>query len=536
MNRTQLLCAGAVLALALSPAVTAEPPKPLDLGDGLTMELVPIPAGKFLMGSPGDEDGVKLPNAESPQHEVTISRPFLMGKYLLTQEQFAAVMGDWKFSDKLGIGPKLPAHSFSWGHGQSFCQKLSASTARTIRMPTEAEWEYACRAGTTTRYFHGDDAKGADEYAWHNGNSGRVLKAVGLLKPNPWGLYDINGLMCEYCSDWFSPDAYTNEKEIDPKGPPFSPGGGHVLRSGVYNMGGANWCRSACRLYDTGASGNHGLRVVVEIPDAAPLEGAEPDKPAPRPATPLPEIIVRDLPKTSLDLGGGVKLEMVLLPAGEFLIGTPLAEPGRRAGERPQREVTISKPFHLGTCELTQAQYQAVMGKSKQFRFPGPANPADSLSRKDAEVFCTKLSGQIGKAIRLPTEAEWEYACRAGTKTAFCFGDDRVHLDAVAWYDGNAGAGTHPVGRKRPNAFGLYDMHGNVWEYCSDHFSLDAYAKMADTADPKGPSSGWYTNRSMRGGGFDTPARDCRSGRRGMFRDPYAMPAFGMRVVMEAAR
>ena len=156
-------------------------------------------------------------------------------------------MGKWKYNPKLGLGPKLPAHSFSWNHAVKFCEKLSAKAGQKVRLPTEAEWEYVCRAGTTTAFFSGDDSASIDEYAWHSANSGKILRPIGEKKPNPWGLYDINGRMCHYCSDWFSPDAYTNEREIDPQGPAFSPGGGHVLRGAVFNMGGVNWCRSACR-------------------------------------------------------------------------------------------------------------------------------------------------------------------------------------------------------------------------------------------------------------------------------------------------
>ena len=157
------------------------------------------------------------------------------------------------------------------GIGGSIAGAYLAKAGQKVRLPTEAEWEYVCRAGTTTAFFSGDDSASIDEYAWHSANSGKILRPIGEKKPNPWGLYDINGSMCHYCSDWFSPDAYTNEREIDPQGPAFSPGGGHVLRGAVFNMGGVNWCRSACRLYDTGASGKAPLvdHVVVGVTLAA---------------------------------------------------------------------------------------------------------------------------------------------------------------------------------------------------------------------------------------------------------------------------
>jgi formylglycine-generating enzyme required for sulfatase activity len=197
----------------------------------------------------------------------------------------------------------------------------------------------------------------------------------------------------------------------------------------------------------------------------------------------------------ALDLGGGVTMKMVLIHPGKFMMGE----------EKDQHEVTITKPFYMGVTEVTQAQYEAIMGTNPS-NFKGATNPVDTVSWNDATEFCKKLSEKTRQTVRLPTEAEWEYACRAGTKTAFSFGDTDTGLGDYAWYSGNSGSTTHPVGQKKPNAWGLYDMHGNVWEWCADWYG--DYAKGAAT-DPQGPASG--TSRVLRGGSWYGDPTHCRS-------------------------
>jgi formylglycine-generating enzyme required for sulfatase activity len=202
--------------------------------------------------------------------------------------------------------------------------------------------------------------------------------------------------------------------------------------------------------------------------------------------------------EVNLDLGGGVMMKLVLIPAGKFMMGEG----------KDQHEVTISKPFYVGVTEVTQAQYEAVMGTNPS-HFKGATNPVETVSWNDATEFCKKLSEKTRQAVRLPTEAEWEYACRAGTTSRFSFGDEDSALGDYAWHDDNSDRTTHPVGQKRPNAWGLYDMHGNVEEWCADWYG--DYPKGAVT-DPQGPASG--TNRVLRGGAwFFWPG--CRSADRG---------------------
>jgi formylglycine-generating enzyme required for sulfatase activity len=196
----------------------------------------------------------------------------------------------------------------------------------------------------------------------------------------------------------------------------------------------------------------------------------------------------------TLDLGGGVTMKLVLIRPGKFIMVG--------AGTH-QHEVTLSKPFYMGVTEVTQAQYEAVMGTNPS-NFKGAANPVDGISWNDATDFCKKISEKTRQAVCLPTEAEWEYACRAGTESAFSFGDDPSALGDYAWWGGNSDGTTHPVGQKKPNAWGLYDMHGNVWEWCADWYG--AYPTDPVT-DPSGPATGRY--RVLRGGSWTYVDPDC---------------------------
>jgi len=230
----------------------------------------------------------------------------------------------------------------------------------------------------------------------------------------------------------------------------------------------------------------------------------------------------------TLALGGGVTMKLALVPAETFIIGSPKSVAERFDNERPQHMVTIRRPFYMGVTEVTQEQYQAVMGKNPS-KFKGAKSPVDSISWRGAAAFCQKLSELTRRLVRLPTEAEWEYACRSGSKGRWCFGDDARQLGDWAWFRRNSGGRTHSVGQKRASKFGLYDMHGNVWEMCSDWYS--PYASAAIT-DPQGPASG--TKRVCRGGSWDN--KSCRSAVRGCPAPDDRRNDFGFRVVVPAQK
>ena len=231
----------------------------------------------------------------------------------------------------------------------------------------------------------------------------------------------------------------------------------------------------------------------------------------------------------TLDLGNKVTMKLVSIPSGKFMMGSPASEKDRFDSEGPQHEVTISKAFYMGGYSVTQEQYEQIMGKNPS-QFKGAQNPVENVSWDDAVEFCKKLSQKTGKTVRLPTEAEWEYACRAGSKTRFSYGDDNdyANLGDYAWYDKNSDKKTHPVGQKKPNAWGLYDMHGNVWQWCSDWY--DSYANAKNT-DPQGPASG--TSRVLRGGSWYNLPQNCRSARRSWNDPDDRFHNFGFRVVVD---
>jgi formylglycine-generating enzyme required for sulfatase activity len=204
-------------------------------------------------------------------------------------------------------------------------------------------------------------------------------------------------------------------------------------------------------------------------------------------------------------------LEMVDIPAGKFNMGSNEYE-----DEKPIHEVIVPA-FQIGKYPVTQAQYQAVMEKASSSFSRNSQNPVKSVSKDDAEVFCKQLSKLTGKNYRLPTEAEWEYACRAGTETRFSFGDDESQLGDYAWFIDNSDNVTHPVGQKRPNLWGIYDMHGNVWEWCADKYHA-SYATKPDNIKKNG-SIPWGNylgiKSSLRGGACDSYPGLCRSAYRG---------------------
>lgn len=215
-----------------------------------------------------------------------------------------------------------------------------------------------------------------------------------------------------------------------------------------------------------------------------------------------------------------MKLATVKIQSGKFAMGSPASETGRQRDET-QKSVTIDKDFYMGESEVTQAQWKAVMGttpwKGQDYVKEGDAYPATYVSWDDAQAFMEKVSKLTGKKVRLPSEAEWEYACRAGTTTAYSFGDSDRNLSDYAWYDKNAynidEKYAHEVKTKKPNPWGLYDMHGNVWEWCEDRYGA--------------------TSRGLRGGSWGDDPGYCRSAIRGRFTPDLRYDHVGFRVVLD---
>ena len=238
-----------------------------------------------------------------------------------------------------------------------------------------------------------------------------------------------------------------------------------------------------------------------------------------------------------IDLGGGVALTLVLVPAGEFLMGSPADEPGRFHNET-QHRVTLAQPFWIGKCELTQSQWTAL-GLKNRSRFRGPGRPVDYPSWRNCRAALKALNAKVpGGGFALPTEAQWEYACRAGTATPFHFGTtlstDQAEFNGEQPYAaspiGENRKTTQPVASYPPNAWGLHDMHGNLWEWCSSLYKPYPYKPHDGREDPTAEG-----DRVRRGGGWLITAQFCRSANRARSAPSYRYPTYGLRVVRRIA-
>ena len=556
------------------------------LVNDIGMELVWIPPGEFDMGSTSDV-------ADGDERRVTrvrISTGFYMGKYEVTQGQWEAVMGSnpsW-FSN---CGADCPVESVSWEDVQEFVQRLNEREGVTLyRLPTEAEWEYAARGGTTEERYSTD----LDSIAWYDWNSGGTTHPVGQKVANAFGLHDMLGNVREWVQDWHG--RYSGGNVTDPTGP--SSGRYRVQRGGAWCDAASN-SRAPERIHDiSGCNRRHrGFRLVYALPAGPPglgPWGADDHVDEPSQATALAigavaegriqrdgdvdyfrfdlseptqvviyttggldtvgslrdgkdteaagddnsgdgnnfSIITELLPAGShyvrvsgKSLGAymlhvkwragasappplltnSIGMEFTLIPGGAFDMGSTSSEAG--SDESPVTRVRISQGFYMGKYEVTQGQWLAVM-ENNPSRFPncGVDCPVEWVSWSDAQEFVRKLNELEATAVyRLPTEAEWEYAARANT-----MGDRYLDdLDAIAWCGGNSGRRTHPVGRKLPNSFGLYDMLGNVWEWVQDWHSPYPGGTVTD---PLGPNSG--TRPMRRGGSWYHRDSRCRAATR----------------------
>jgi formylglycine-generating enzyme required for sulfatase activity len=259
---------------------------------------------------------------------------------------------------------------------------------------------------------------------------------------------------------------------------------------------------------------------------------------------------------TAASIGNSLGMQFVQIPAGEFRMGSPADDPDADADERPQHVVRISRSFHLGRFEVTQAEYRAVTGENPSWFSPAGGGrdevrgidtsnyPVEFVTWEEANEFCRRLAAlpaerAAGRTYRLPTEAEWEYAARAETTARFPYGDNLATRDGVVRMEPPNGARTtRPVGSRRPNAWGLFDMHGNVWEWCADRYDATYYETVAggendvSTIDPLGPATG--TGRVVRGGDYRFDPSHARSANRDFTRQSRRDWGNGFRIVLVA--
>ena len=495
-------------------------------------DLVLIPAGKFMMGSPESEAGRK--NSET-LHEVTITKSYYMGKHEVTQEQWQAVMGNNPSDTK---GENLPVNNVSWNECQEFIKKLNANTNGGYRLPTEAEWEYACRAGASTTYSFGGEITPKDAN-YDDSKIGRPV-VVGSYKPNSFGLFDMHGNVWEWCENKYG--GYPSGAVTDPQGPATGTnrgmrGGSFLSKEFEIRYSSRNGSRPTDR------DKQYGIRLAktseIKIASSPTLEKNVNKQDSIEIITPTTEtILVAPFTETKAkqvqkvvaknlqkkveeveDLGDGIQLDLILIPGGKFKMGSPAAEKGRFDNET-QHEVTLTKPYYLGKHEVTQEQWEAVMG-SNPSDTKGEKLPVTNISWNDCQEFITKLNVKKSGGYRLPTEEEWEYACRAGTNSAYSFGDNITPNNANCDFS-NIGKPAE-VGSYKPNSFGLYDMHGNVFEWCEDGFREYTAVTVIGKNKPVSPPevrTPIGIGRVLRGGSFSANVSASRSSNRAYLNRP----------------
>ncbi len=497
-----------------------------------------LPGGVFQMGQ--DDNSW---DDEKPAHEVEVSA-FSIGQYPVTFEEYDKFCEDThreKPSDSSWGRGTRPVINLSWEDAAAYCKWLSEQTGEHYRLLMEAEWEYACRATSSTCYCYGDDEQRLGEYAWYSKNSEGKTHPVREKLPNTWQLYDMHGNVWEWVQDWYDQNYYKVSPRENPSGP--ESGAIRVVRGGSW-LSVAGDCRSAYRGYWRGpADRSYDLGFRLARTGAWPLDALTlarqqaKEKPVPVPSEPEPRYQPYQRFQDHLKDGMAAP-EMVYLPDGTFKMGDSQGE--GQSNERPVHEVTLDA-FAIGRYPVTVgeylqfvqatrshypewleegSQYHIETDKEDYYRRAGmsPENfrqPIVGISWNDAVAYCEWLSEQTGERYSLPTEAEWEYACRASSETTYFFGDDEKQLEEYAWYSKNSEGRTHPVGEKRPNPWGLHDISGNVWEWVKDWYG--AYSSKPQR-NPSGPESG--ASRVYRGGSWDSGAGRCRSAYRHYWRDP----------------
>lgn len=442
------------------------------------MELIKVPSGCFLMGS---IDGNWN---EQPVHQVQLEE-FYLGKYEVTQGQWQKVMGD--NPAKFTVGDNYPVIGVGWDDVQTFIRKLNSITGRTYRLPTEAEWEYACRSGgKDEKYCGGDDPS---KIAWYGEERSEEnnFHLVGQKLSNGLGLHDMSGNVIEWVQDRYGHSYYQNSPINNPMGD--SENKQRVLRGGHWSYS-AKRSRSTVRnwfLQKWSGGVEIGFRLALTQESSAIKKNINIS------TTPCPDNF------QSIQ-NHEINLQFVTIPAGCFQMGSVNGEDD----EQPVHKVCITNSFELSKYEVTQKQWETVMGYNPSGFRTGDNHPVERVSWPKVQEFIRRLNAKTDQNYRLPTEAEWEYACRSGGENQkYCGGDN---ASIYAWYGEDRKRGHHVVGSKLPNNLGLYDMTGNVWEWVQDKYD-DNYYQYSPVNDPTGPPTGsmrifrggsWFNNLSLR--------------------------------------
>lgn len=455
--------------------------------NGIHFGMIKVDGGSFYMGKPSKDDNSE--QNDSSFQEVSLS-DYYIGETEVTQELWQAVMGK---NPSKNIGPKYPVESVSWDDCQNFIIELNKITGEDFRMPTEAEWEYAARGGGMSFDYIYSGSNTLSDVAWCNVAN---LHDVKTKKPNELGIFDMSGNVSEWCQD---------KKKKD----------NHVLRGSNFRSP-----KEYTKLtYSVSLSPNisrdcFGLRLAVsqlkpnitkndEIKDKSILAD-----------TVLPQLeknkeLISSSERVLQVSVGDVFFNMIKVDGGTFHMGATAEQLDESdSDEMPVHQVTLS-PYYIAETEVTQALWKSVMD-SNPSNFKGGKRPVENVSWDDCQVFINKLNQMTGYNFSLPTEAEWEFAARGGNLSHGWKYSGSNKINEVARYDKNVDGSTVNVGKKTANELGLFDMSGNVWEWCQDWY---ADYDFKEQLNPIGPIQG--NNRVRRGGSWPDRATLCRVSSRG---------------------
>ena len=476
--------------------------------DNLKQQMVPVQGGPFLMGCAEEQQDCGF--NEQPAHRVRVGS-FEISKYEVPQELWEVVMG--KNPSGFRNCPRCPVWGISWEDVQAFLMKLNALTGERYRLPTEAEWEYAARGGLRSRGYRYAGNVTPDSVAWYDENSGDKSRPVGQKLANELGLYDMSGNVAEWIEDCWHYSyrgAPVDGEAWDEKGCYKRP-----MRGGSYD----DSSKSLHLAYRTNElpqyrSNNVGFRVARTPTEEARRRHAAAQQRAAK---------LKELLPSLLD---NLKQQMVTVQGGPFLMGCAEEQQDCGYHEQPVHRVRV-RSFEISKYEVTQELWEAVMGENPSRFRNCPQCPIEEVSWKDVQAFLKKLNTLTGKRYRLPTEAEWEYAARGGQRSRGYEYAGSGTPEPVAWYGENSGRTTHPVGQKKPNELGLYDMSGNVAEWVQDRINLS----YADTpVNGEAWESEGRSERVYRGGSSDGIRRDLRSAARNWWSTDLRIDSLGVRV------
>ena len=478
---------------------------------GVAFKMVFVEGGTFTMGT-NDEYAY---DSEKSAHQVTLT-DFWMGETKVTQALWTAVMGtslsqqQSKHSGYVirGQGPNYPMYFVSYDEATDFCNKMNTLLNDQLPdgckfvIPTEAQWEYAAKGGNQSKGYTYAGSNKLSDVAWYENNSGDKIHPVKTKLPNELGLYDMCGNLEEWCSDWY--EKYSGTSQVDPIGPM---SGKERVTRGCNRRSDEKWCRLSYRYHESPSSGYdnfHGFRIAlvnIKLTEANRKKAAEEAKRKEEATAEEAKRKVEEeaaaMKKTLNFTVRNVTFKMVYVAGGTFTMGCSNEKGIDCAScESFAHSVTLSD-YHIGETEVTQALWRAVMGNTPS-KYKGDDLPVEQVNWNDCQEFCNKLNNLLrnelpsGCRFTLPTEAQWEYAAKGGNKSKGYLYSGSNNVNDVAWCLTNRHyEGPKPVKTKSPNELGLYDMTGNVDEWCQDWYSTD-YFCISPSKDPPGPPSGKF--------------------------------------------